>query len=59
MKNDMGTHDYFIVTPFDVYRDDEFTNEVKERLASEGHKVIGVVFDCKDYKEFERKYFKW
>lgn len=55
----MGTHDYFIVTPFDVYRDDEFTNEVKERLAREGHKVIGVVFDCKDYKEFERKYFKW
>ena len=48
--------DYFVIAPFEVLNEKEFC-EKKEELAKSGRKVIAVVFDCKDYKEFSRKYF--
>lgn len=48
--------DYFVVSPFMPLSKEEFIPQ-KEKLAAEGRKVIAVVFNCKDYRDFERKYF--
>lgn len=48
--------DYFVLTPFCPMTKEEFC-EKKEQLAKEGRKVMAVVWDCKDYRDFERKYF--
>ena len=49
--------DYYVVEPFDVYRQSEFTKEVREELKRKGRRVIAIVFNCKDYEDFSRKYF--
>lgn len=47
---------YFVVTPYDVFPEEVFLRK-KEELARAGRKVIAVVFNCKDTKDFQRKYF--
>ena len=48
--------DYFVVTPGEAMPAEEFIAR-KEELASAGRKVMAVVFNCKDRKDFQRKYF--
>lgn len=52
----MKTEDYFVLSPFEPLTESEFIARKKE-LAKEGRKVIAVVFNCKDYNDFSRKYF--
>lgn len=48
---------YFVVAPSEVLTEDELI-ERKAELIKDGRKVIAVVFNCKDYEDFERKYYK-
>ena len=47
---------YFVVTPYDVFPEEVFLKK-KEELARAGRKVIAIVFNCEDTKDFQRKYF--
>lgn len=49
--------DYFVVTPFEVLTEAELI-ERKAELIKDGRKVMAVVFNCKDYEDFKRKYYK-
>lgn len=49
------TH-YYVVTPFEVFPEEEFLKKMED-LARAGSKVMAIVFNCKDYKDFERKWF--
>ena len=46
---------YFVLAPFDVLSEEELKKKDKKELS--GRKCLAVVFDCQDYKDFERKYF--
>lgn len=48
---------YYVVTPFEVMTETELI-ERKSELIKAGRKVMAIVFDCKDYNDFKRKYFK-
>lgn len=47
---------YFVVTPYDAFPEEVFLKK-KEELARAGRKVIAIVFNCEDTKDFQRKYF--
>ena len=48
--------DYYLIAPFEILTDKEFS-ERKNELIKHNRKILAVVFDCKDIKDFERKYF--
>lgn len=48
---------YFVFTPYEVYTEDQLTSEFRAQLAREGRKCLAIVFNCKDYEGFKRKYF--
>lgn len=47
---------FYVVTPYDVFTENEFRKK-REALARTGRKVMAIVFNCKDVKDFQRKYF--
>lgn len=47
---------YFVITPFDPMTEEEFLRN-REKLAAQRRKVMGVVFNCRDYADFKRKWF--
>lgn len=49
--------DYFVFVPFEVIAEKELTQQKKKELAKSGRKCMAVVFNCKDRKDFDRKYF--
>ena len=46
---------YFVLSPFEVFSEEELKKKTKEDISD--RKCLAVVFDCQDYKDFERKYF--
>lgn len=54
MNNEL--HTYYVISPFEPMDDIEFAQR-KEELKQSGRKVLAIVFDCKDYDDFSRKYF--
>lgn len=53
---DQKLHTYYVLSPFEPMDDIEFAQR-KEELKQSGRKVLAIVFDCKDYADFSRKYF--
>lgn len=47
---------YYVITPFDPMPEEKFLKH-REQIAKEGRKCIAIVFNCKDYDDFRRKYF--
>lgn len=58
MNESNDLHDYFVFTTYEVVRDDELTPDKKNELVERGGKCVAVVFNCKDYNDFQNKYFK-
>lgn len=54
MNNEL--HTYYVISPFEPMDDIEFAQR-KEELNRSNRKVLAIVFDCKDYDDFSRKYF--
>lgn len=51
------TMTYYVITPFEVLSEPEFMAK-REDLARAGNRhIMGVVFNCKDYGDFRRKWF--
>lgn len=48
---------YYVMAPFEPMPETEFLERNNE-FAKEKRKCIGIVFDCKDYADFSRKWFK-
>ena len=48
---------YYVVTPFEVMTEAELIERISE-LKMARRKVMAIVYDCKDYNDFKRKYFK-
>ena len=53
---DQKLHTYYVISPFEPMDDIEFAQR-KDELKQSGRKVLAIVFDCKDYADFSRKYF--
>lgn len=48
--------DYYVVTPGEAMPASEFWSRIDE-FRNRGAKVMAIVFNCIDRKDFQRKYF--
>ena len=47
---------YYVVTPGEAMPEKEFLAR-RDEFVSRGAKVMAIVFNCEDRKDFQRKYF--